>query len=88
MNILAFRSRLGFLGLSVRRFAAMTGVTYGTARHWGVVRQGHPQAFPRWVPLMLEMMNPTVSRKPPDAAVRRPRPAPKADAAWRHPDWL
>ena len=49
-------SRLDVLGLSVRRFAAMTGVQYETARHWG----GHPQA--RWVPPMVEMMVPSVSR--------------------------
>ena len=53
----------------VRRFAAMTGVQYEMARHWGVVRHGHPQEFPRWVPLMLEMMDPSVSRKPPNEAV-------------------
>ena len=49
------------------------GVQYETARHWGVVRHGHPQEFPRWVPLMLEMMDPAVSRKPPDKALVRPR---------------
>ena len=69
-----FHSRLGVLGLSVRRFAAMTGVQYETARHWGVVRHGHPEEFPRWVPLMLEMMDPSVSRKPPNEAVYRLRP--------------
>jgi hypothetical protein len=74
MSITAFRSRLGVLGLSVRSFAAMTGVHYETARHWGGSRSGLPQEFPRWVPLMLEMMDPTVSRRPPDDAVRaRPR---------------
>jgi hypothetical protein len=73
MSIAAFRSRLGMLGLSVRSFAAMTGVHYETARHWGGSRSGLPQEFPRWVPLMLEMMDPTVSRKPPDDAAR-PRP--------------
>jgi hypothetical protein len=72
MNIAAFRSRLGVLGLSVRSFAAMTGVQYETARHWGGTRSGHPQKFPRWVPLMLEMMDPTVSRRPPDQAMHRP----------------
>ena len=65
MNTAIFHSRLGILGLSVRRFAAMTGVRSETARHWGVVGHGHPQEFPRWVPLMLEMMDPSVSRKPP-----------------------
>jgi hypothetical protein len=70
MSIAAFRSRLGVLGLSVRSFAAMTGVRYETARHWGGSRSGLPQEFPRWVPLMLEMMDPTVSRKPSDDAVR------------------
>ena len=69
MNTATFHSRLGVLGLSLRRFAAMTGVQYETARHWGVVRHGHPQEFPRWVPLMLEMMDPSVSRKPPNEAV-------------------
>jgi hypothetical protein len=76
MSIAAFRSRLGMLGLSVRSFAAMTGVHYETARHWGGSRSGLPQGFPRWVPLMLEMMDPTVSRKPPDDAVR---PHPRSD---------
>jgi hypothetical protein len=74
MSTLAFRARLGVLGLSVRSFAAMTGVHYETARHWGGSRSGLSQEFPRWVPLMLEMMDPTVSRKPPDDAVRRPHP--------------
>jgi hypothetical protein len=58
------------LGLSLRRFAAMTGVQYETARHWGGSRSGKPQEFPRWVPLMLEMMDPTVSQRPPDQAMR------------------
>ena len=58
MNTATFHTRLGVLGLSVRRFAAVTGVQYETARHWGVVRHGHPQDFPRWVPLMLEMDGP------------------------------
>ena len=74
MNSAAFHARLGVLGLSVRRFAAMTGVQYETARHWGVARNGRPQEFPRWVPLMLEMMDPTVSQYPPNVAMRRPRP--------------
>jgi hypothetical protein len=73
MNTLGFRVRLGVLGLSVRRFAAMTGVHYETARHWGGSRRGQPQEFPRWVPLMLEMMEPAMSRKPPDETLRRPR---------------
>jgi hypothetical protein len=50
MNTLGFRVRLGVLGLSVRRFAAMTGVHYET-----------------------EMMEPAMSRKPPDETLRRPR---------------
>jgi hypothetical protein len=62
MNPAAFHDRLAVLGLSVRRFAAMTGVQYATARHWGVAGR----EFPRWVPLMLEMMDPTVAMKPPD----------------------
>jgi hypothetical protein len=70
MNPAAFRNRLHVLGLSMRRFAAMTGVTYATARHWGGTRDGLPQKFPRWVPLMLEMMDPTVSQKPPEAVYR------------------
>jgi hypothetical protein len=37
------------------------GVQYETARHWGATRHGRPQEFPRWVPLMLEMMDPSVS---------------------------
>jgi hypothetical protein len=73
MNTLAFRIRLGVLGLSVRRFAAITGVHYETARHWGGLRRGQPRGFPRWVPLMLEMMEPTMSRRPPDETLRRPR---------------
>ncbi len=74
MNTTTFHSRLGILGLSLRSFAAMTGVQYETARHWGVTRHGHPQEFPRWVPLMLEMMDPSVSRRPPDRALLQPRP--------------
>jgi hypothetical protein len=74
MNSAAFHARLSVLGLSVRRFAAMTGVQYETARHWGAARHGHLQKFPRWVPLMLEMMDPTVSRKPPDKALLRSFP--------------
>jgi hypothetical protein len=58
----AFRSRLDTLGLSVRSFVAMTGVQYETVRHWGRARDGRAQAFPRWVPLMLEMMDPSVSQ--------------------------
>ena len=83
MNTATFHSRLGVLGLSLRSFAAMTGVQYETAWHWGVVRDGHPQEFPRWVPLMLEMMDPSVSRKPPSEAVRRPRP--RSNDARHHP---
>jgi hypothetical protein len=60
-NSVAFRSRLEALRLSVRSFAAMTGVQYETARHWGRARDGRPQAFPRWVPPILEMMDPSVS---------------------------
>ena len=85
MNLTAFRPRFGVLGLLVRRFAAMTGESYGTARHWGVTRTGRPQAFQRWVPIV-EGMNPTVSRNPSDVAVRRTHS--KSDDAWRHPDWL
>jgi hypothetical protein len=70
MNAPAFRARLGILGLSVRGFAAMTGVQYETARHWGGRRSGKPQEFPRWVPLMLEMMDPSFSQRPPDQAMR------------------
>lgn len=70
MNTPAFRTRLGILGLSVRRFAAMTGVQYETARHWGGSRSGKPQEFPHWVPLMLEMMDATVAQRPPDQAMR------------------
>ena len=82
LSTAAFRSRLGVLGLSVRSFAAMTGVHYETARHWGGSRNGLAQEFPRWVPLMLEMMDPTVSRKPPDHAVRpRPRSDKSSDCA-------
>ena len=85
MNTATFHSRLGVLGLSTRRFAAMTGVEYETARHWGVVRHGHPEEFPRWVPLMLEMMDPSVSRKPPDKALLRQRP--RSGDARRYPSW-
>src|SRR3984893_5331728 len=85
MNTTTFHSRLGVLGLSMRRFAAMTGVQYETARHWGVVRHGHPQKFPRWVPLMLEAMDPTVSRKPPDKALLRPRR--RSGDATRYSSW-
>jgi hypothetical protein len=86
MNSATFHARLDVLGLSVRRFAAMTGVHYETARHWGVARNGHPREFPRWVPLMLEMMDPTVSRYPPNNAMRRPRPG--LDNPTRHSGWL
>ena len=85
MNTATFHSRLGVLGLSVRRFAAMTGVQYETARRWGVVRHGHPQVFPRWVPLMLEMMDPSVSWKPPDRALLRP--CPKPGDVRHYPGW-
>jgi hypothetical protein len=86
MNSADFHDRLDVLGLSVRRFAAMTGVQYETARHWGVARHGHAQEFPRWVPLMPEMMDPTVSRYPPNVAMRRPRP--RSDSHTRHSGWL
>jgi hypothetical protein len=86
MDKAGFRDRLVALGLSVHRFAAMTGVAYGTARHWGGTRKGTPMRFPRWVPLMLEKLKSTVARKPPDEAVRRP-PTKRDDEAWRHPDW-
>ena len=56
------------------RFCRDDGEHYETTRHWGGMRNGHPQAFPRWLPLMLEMMDRTVSRKPPSEAMRRPRP--------------
>jgi hypothetical protein len=79
MSIAAFRFRLGVLGLSVRSFAAVTGVHYETARHWGGSQTGLPQELPRRVPLMLEMMDPTVSRKPPDDAVR---PRPRSDKSY------
>ena len=49
---------------------------------WGVARNGHSQKFPRWVPLMLEMMDPKVTRKPPDEATYRP--SPRSDDAERH----
>jgi hypothetical protein len=38
------------------------------------MRSGPPQGFPRRVPLMLKMMDPTVPRKPPDKAVYEQRP--------------
>jgi hypothetical protein len=82
MNTVAFRARLGVLGLSVRSFAAMTGVQYETARHWGGMRSGRSQEFPRWVPLMLEMMDSTVCQRPPDDAVNRPRPR-SDDHGWQ-----
>ncbi len=53
--------------------AGVQVAVFDTARHWGGTRHGHPQEFQRWVPLMLEMMAPSVSRKPPSEAVRRPR---------------
>ena len=65
MNTATFHSRLGVLGLSLRNFAAMTEVQFETARHLGMTRNGHPQEFQR-VPLMSEMMEPSVSRKLPD----------------------
>jgi hypothetical protein len=73
MNPAAFHDRLDVLGLSVRQFAAMTGVQYETARHWGrSMRAGRCRAdFPRWVPLMLEMMDPMMAQKPADESLRR-----------------
>jgi hypothetical protein len=74
MNPAAFHDRLDILGLSVRQFAAMTGVQYETARHWGPsMRAGRCRAadFPRWVPLMLEMIDPMMAQKPADQSLRR-----------------
>jgi hypothetical protein len=66
------------------QFAAMTGVHYETARHWGRTRSGCSQAFPCWVPPMLEMMNPTVSERPPNEAMHWPRPKLTETRALRH----
>jgi hypothetical protein len=46
VNTASFHFRLGVRGLSVRGFAAMTGVQYEIARHRGGTRNGHPQEFP------------------------------------------
>jgi hypothetical protein len=43
-----FRFRLEILDITVRQFAAMTGVDYEEARWWGVFRSD-AKAFPRWV---------------------------------------
>jgi hypothetical protein len=48
----------------MRQFAAMTGVCYETARHWGGTRSGRSHAFPRLVPLMLDMMDDGISKAP------------------------
>jgi hypothetical protein len=52
-----FRDRLAALGLSVRQFAALSGVHYSTALGWGTIRATGAgravQAFPTWVELLL-----------------------------------
>lgn len=48
-----FRARLAALGLSVRQFAARTGVHYATAKGWGTERGGRTQEIPTWVTLLL-----------------------------------
>ena len=50
----------------MRRFAAMTGCITKRA-----AMGRHPQALPRWVPLMLEMVDQSVSLKPPDKVCSR-----------------
>jgi hypothetical protein len=50
----AFRFRLEVLGLTVRRFAGMTGEDYETARAWGSqLPDGGVQDFPPWVELLI-----------------------------------
>lgn len=46
----AFRAALSALGLTMRRFAALTGVRHETMSRWGHTL---PQA-PAWVPLLLD----------------------------------
>ena len=49
-----FRQRLAGLGLSLGRFAELTGVHIVTASYWGRVRPDRgQQAMPAWVPLLL-----------------------------------
>jgi hypothetical protein len=47
-----FRFRLGILGMSICRFADITGVDYGTATAWGST-QPEAQGFPKWVGVMI-----------------------------------
>jgi hypothetical protein len=50
MTLTTFRFRLEALGVSVRRFASMTGVDYETARAWGSqLPDGSVREFPPWV---------------------------------------
>jgi hypothetical protein len=50
MTATTFRFRLEVLGVSVRRFATMTGVDYETAMAWGFqLPGGGAPEFPPWV---------------------------------------
>lgn len=51
----AFRAALEALGLSVEDFGALVGLNPITCRYWGRARSGRGmQAFPAWVPLLLD----------------------------------
>ncbi len=55
MTPATFRTRLRALGLSLERFAVLTGVSATTAANWGKERSGRGvQAFPAWVGLLLD----------------------------------
>ena len=63
----------------------MTGLRYGTARHWGWYVRGRQHVLSQRVTPILEMTKPTVSRNAPDEGMPQ---TPRYDDAWRHPDWL
>ena len=55
MTPATFRAELAALGLTVERFAALTGLSRTTCEGWGRARSGRDvQAFPRWVDLLIE----------------------------------
>jgi hypothetical protein len=50
-----FRASLSALGLTIGGFARLVGVSRVTCANWGGVRARRGvQAFPEWVPLLLE----------------------------------
>ena len=84
MNNSGFRSRLGVLGLSVRRFAAMMGVRDSATL--GRCAERAPAGVPALGSADAGNDGPDGIRNPPEQAVRRPRPS--SDEAWRRPNWL